>query len=79
MEPMRALTVTSRLLPAKSMEPMTMRASSFRGVTAVTVSLASTSISMLGFTSRVITLSTTEPGLALPSAGRSLPRPLPRL
>ena len=58
MEPMRALTVTSRSEPAKSMSPMTVLASSLRGWTSMTLSAASTMMLRLGLTSRVIMEST---------------------
>jgi hypothetical protein len=48
---MRALTVTSRLLPAKSMSPITRAPSALRAVTASTRSRRLTVISTLGLTS----------------------------
>ena len=52
MEPIKALTVTSRELPEKSISPTTFRPSSFLGSTFSTCSFSFTWISMLGLTSR---------------------------
>ena len=52
MEPIRAFTVTSRLLPSKSISAMICCPSSFRAVTETTFSFSFTLISTLGFTSR---------------------------
>ena len=58
MEPMMALTATSRSLPEKSISPTMTSPSAFRGVTPKTRSFRLTWISTLGFTSRETVAST---------------------